>query len=109
MNEPAHGYFDKGENISKWTNNKLWPFYEKIRKEMDHLGMRDKLVFAEPLVFWNVRLPIASAVVNMQGPMKLKNPPHRGYVFNAHSYDEVRETYGYSLFLMGATSMKWNL
>ena len=58
--------------------------------------MRDKLVFAEPLVFWNVRLPIASAVVNMQGPMKLKNPPHRGYVFNAHSYDESQRNLRHS-------------
>ena len=37
----------QGENIRKWTNNKLWPFYQKIRKEMDNLGMRDKLVFAD--------------------------------------------------------------
>lgn len=94
MNEPNPGDYEKFENYRKWTNNKLFPWYQKVRTSLISLGMADKLLFAEPSTFWNVRIPIAILLIQPSGSLGLNNPPGPGFVFNAHGYDEVREALG---------------
>ncbi|MDH5581164.1 MAG: cellulase family glycosylhydrolase, partial [Bdellovibrionales bacterium] len=94
MNEPTHGYFDRGEKYNGWVNNKLFPFYERARATLDSLGFENVFIFAEPGTFWNVRLPLLYAFIRPSGPLKLNKIPKGNWVFNAHTYDEVRESYG---------------
>ncbi len=94
MNEPIPGDYEKGERYPDWTNNKLFPFYQKVRSQLNFAGMENKFVFSEPSTFWNLRLPLAFFLIRSPGPLKLTNPPGPGFVFNSHHYDEVRESYG---------------
>lgn len=89
-NEPAEGGLKEYKpplTPAAWHEEKLWPFYRQIREEMDKIGYREKPIFAEPSTFWNVDLPLIAA----RGQGFLKNIPKEDYVFNAHSYDEIRE------------------
>ncbi len=94
LNEPIPGDYEKGEKYTDWTNNKLFPFYQKVRTNLNLNGMGDKLVFAEPSTFWNLRIPLAFFLIRSPGPLSLTRPPGPGFVFNAHHYDEKRESYG---------------
>ncbi|MFZ9001003.1 MAG: hypothetical protein ACO20H_06845 [Bacteriovoracaceae bacterium] len=94
MNEPTHGYYDRGERYNDWVNNKLFPFYQRARNTLDKLGFKNVFIFAEPGTFWNVKLPLLYVFVRPSGPLKLKTVPKGNWVFNAHTYDEVRESYG---------------
>ena len=89
-NEPAEGglkEYNPPLTPAAWHEEKLWPFYRQIREEINKIGYREKPLFAEPSTFWNVDLPLIAA----RGQGFLKNIPKEGYVFNAHSYDEIRE------------------
>jgi hypothetical protein len=94
LNEPIPGDYEKGENYPDWTNNKLFPFYQKVRSSLNSLNMEEKLVFSEPSTFWNVRIPLAFFLIRPSGPLSLTRPVGPGFVFNSHHYDEVRESYG---------------
>jgi hypothetical protein len=88
-NEPADGglQYYKGLSAAEWSETKLWPFYRNIRKMMDNNGWYNKPLFAEPHMNWNANLPL----LRPRGEGFLKDIPKRGYVFNAHVYDESRE------------------
>ena len=88
-NEPADGglQYYKGMSAAEWSQTKLWPFYRNIRKMMDNNGWYDKTLWAEPHMNWNVNLPL----IRPRGEGFLKDIPKRGYVYNAHVYDESRE------------------
>lgn len=94
LNEPIPGDYEKGEKYTEWTNNKLFPFYQKVRLNLNSNEMSDKMVFSEPATFWNVRIPLAFFLIRPLGPLSLTRPVGPGFVFNAHHYDEVRESYG---------------
>ena len=94
INEPIPGDVDEGEKYQDWTNKKLFPFYKRVRGTLNSLGMEEKLVFSEPSTFWNVRIPLAYILIRPSGPLGLKEVLGPGFVFNAHSYDEVRDAYG---------------
>jgi len=88
-NEPADGGLHryKGLSAAAWSETKLWPFYKNIRKMMDQNDWYDKPLFAEPHMNWNVNLPL----IRPRGEGFLQDIPKRGYVYNAHMYDETRE------------------
>ena len=86
-NEPIDGGM-QGLTPGEWDNQKLWPFYHKVRASMDRIGWNDKLVFAEPLVFWNTTAGILAPAT---GGHHLTDIPARGFVFNAHFYDAGRQ------------------
>ncbi|GEM_PF-5737351 len=88
-NEPADGglQYYKGMSAAEWSETKLWVFYRKIRKVMDNNDWYDKTLWAEPNMNWNVNLPL----IRPRGEGFLKDIPKRGYVYNAHVYDETRE------------------
>ncbi len=94
LNEPIPGDYEKREKYRDWTNNKLFPFYKKVRLNLNLLGMGEKLIFSEPSTFWNLRIPLAFFLIRSSGPLSLTFPPGNGFVFNAHHYDEKREAYG---------------
>lgn len=94
LNEPIPGDYEKGEQYTDWTNNKLFPFYQKVRISLNLNEMSDKLVFSEPSTFWNLRIPLAFFLIRSPGPLSLTSPVGPGFVFNAHHYDEKRESYG---------------
>lgn len=92
-NEPSDGglrNYDPRLSSAEWHQEKLWPFYKKIRSMMDLIGYGDVPIFAEPNMIWNVNLPLVAP----RGEGFLKDPPKKGFVFNAHSYDETREGFG---------------
>lgn len=85
-NEPVDGGME-GLTPAQWDNQKLWPFYRKVRTAMDRIGWNDKPVYAEPLVFWNTT---AGVVAPATGGHHLIDKPAAGFVFNAHFYDAGR-------------------
>lgn len=86
-NEPIDG--GMGDLTPKqWDNTKLWPFYEKSRSMLDEAGWKKKLVFAEPLVFWN---STAGVLAPATGGQLLDKKPGARFVFNAHFYDSGRQ------------------
>ncbi len=92
-NEPVEGGLKKYEpkiSTAEWHNQKLWPFYKKIRAMTNTIGYANKPIFAEPATFWNIKLPLIAA----RGGGFLKDIPKEGFVFNAHIYDEVTEAFG---------------
>jgi endoglycosylceramidase len=93
LNEPIPGDYEEKEGFTQWINNKLFPFYQKIRITLNSQGMADKLVFAEPPTFWIPKAPLAF----MTQPLGIISPAIPilpGFVFNAHRFDEVRESLG---------------
>ncbi|MGQ5525180.1 cellulase family glycosylhydrolase [Chitinimonas sp. PSY-7] len=87
FNEPVDGGME-GLSPREWDNRKLWPFYERVRQAMDAAGWADKLVFAEPLVFWNSTVGIFAPAT---GGRHLQTPPGSRFVFNTHFYDGGRQ------------------
>ncbi|WP_243393324.1 cellulase family glycosylhydrolase [Leptospira perolatii] len=87
FNEPVDGGM-QGLTPAQWDNQKLWPFYQRVRQELNSKGWQDKWVFAEPLVFWNTN--VGSAIVPATGGGHLSSPPGPGFVFNSHFYDAAR-------------------
>ncbi|TGL21251.1 glycosyl hydrolase family 5 [Leptospira bourretii] len=87
FNEPVDGGME-GFTPAQWDNQKLWPFYKKIRTILNQNGWENKWVFAEPLVFWNTN--IGSAIAPATGGGHLLSPPGPGFVFNSHFYDAGR-------------------
>ncbi|MGG1944147.1 cellulase family glycosylhydrolase [Trinickia sp. NRRL B-1857] len=86
-NEPIDGGME-GLTPKEWENTKLWPFYENAKKTLDEAGWKKKLVFAEPLVFWN---STAGVIAPATGGQLLDKKPGPRYVFNAHFYDAGRQ------------------
>jgi endoglycosylceramidase len=86
MNEPVDGGMD-GLSPAQWDNERLWPFYRKVRHVMDASGWQDKLAFAEPLVFWNSTVGFAAPATDGG---HLVEKPGPGFVFNSHFYDGGR-------------------
>lgn len=86
-NEPIDGGME-GLTPAQWDNQKLWPFYRKVRALMDGNGWYDKPVYAEPLVFWNTTVGIVAPAT---GGHHLSEIPTRGFVFNSHFYDAGRQ------------------
>jgi hypothetical protein len=92
-NEPHYGGFSRRGKTRKWLNKKLFPFYHNIRSSMDKAGWENKLLFSEPHMMWNLKLPITLQFGSGTG--LLKNPPKDNrWVFNTHLYDETRESLG---------------
>lgn len=86
INEPFDGGTE-GLSYKEWDNLKLWPFHQRVRAELNAKGWNDKLVFAEPNVFWS---SIAGPVAPATGGHHLNYKPGAGFVFNAHFYDQAR-------------------
>ncbi|AOP35869.1 glycosyl hydrolase family 5 [Leptospira tipperaryensis] len=87
FNEPVDGGME-GLSAAQWDNQKLWPFYRKVREELNANGWEAKYVYAEPLVFWNTN--VGSAIVPPTGGGHLSTLPGPGFVFNSHFYDAGR-------------------
>lgn len=87
VNEPVDGGME-GLTAAEWDNQKLWPFYRKVRTMMDSNGWYDKPVYAEPLVFWNTNVGFVAPAT---GGHHLTDIPTRGFVFNAHFYEAGRQ------------------
>ena len=88
--DPINEPFDGGIGAltySDWDNEILWPFYERIRSEMDARSWNSTPIFAEPLVFWS---SLAGIVAPATGGGYLKYQPGDGFVFNSHFYDQGR-------------------
>ena len=88
MNEPVDGG-RLGVSAAAWDNEKLWPFYRRVRTVLDDAGWADKLVFAGPSAFWNTNLglPGGNQGLLRTGGGHLSAPPGPGYVFAPHFYD----------------------
>lgn len=89
LNEPFDGGIKKLglKNYSEFDNKILWPFYQRTRKAMDKNGMADKLVYAEPLVFWYTTTGIVAPAT---GYGFLDYSPGKRFVFAPHLYDQGR-------------------
>ncbi|MBM9501539.1 cellulase family glycosylhydrolase [Leptospira sp. 201903071] len=87
FNEPVDGGIE-GLSAKQWDNQKLWPFYGRVREELNANGWESKYVYAEPIVFWNTN--VGSAIVPPTGGGHLTTLPGSGFVFNSHFYDAGR-------------------
>lgn len=87
FNEPVDGGME-GLTAAQWDNQKLWPFYHKVRTMMDDIGWYEKPVYAEPLVYWNTNVGFVAPAT---GGKHLIETPVRGFVFNAHFYEAGRQ------------------
>jgi endoglycosylceramidase len=91
--EPINEPFDGGieelgiDDYDAFDNLILWPFYERVRAEMDANGWAEKWIFAEPLVFWS---SLAGIVAPATGGGYLDYKPGDGFVFAPHFYDQGR-------------------
>ncbi|WP_430461896.1 ricin-type beta-trefoil lectin domain protein [Thalassolituus sp. LLYu03] len=88
--DPINEPFDGGigaMTYADWDNQLLWPFYQRVRAEMDARGWNGTPVFAEPNVFWS---SIAGVVAPATGGHYLSYQPGDGFVFNSHFYDQGR-------------------
>lgn len=99
--EPLNEPFDGGikelglRDYSEFDKLILWPFYQRVRQVMDNNGMADKLVYAEPLVFWYTTTGI---VAPETGYGYLDYAPGKRFVFAPHMYDQGR---------MGVNESSW--
>lgn len=86
FNEPTYGrgHVDRAD---EFDNDKLWPFYRKVRAVMDETGWQQQWVYAEPLVFWHTN---AGFFTPPTGGHYLRDIPQSGYVFAPHFYDAAR-------------------
>ena len=91
MNEPVDGG-RRGMSAAAWDNQKLWPFYRRVRGVLDDAGWGAKLVFAGPSAFWNTNLglPGGNQGLLRTGGGHLSAPPGAGYAFAPHFYDIAR-------------------
>lgn len=86
MNEPIYGSGHKN-TADEFDNEKLWPFYQRVRSLMNAQGWQAKWVYAEPMVFWDTN---AGFFIPPTGGHYLKTPPGPGFVFAPHFYDAAR-------------------
>jgi hypothetical protein len=86
FNEPVDGGME-GLTAKEWDNQKLWPFFQRVRTVLNENGWGDKWVYAEPLVYWNTT---AGVLAPATGGHHLDSPPGDGFVFNSHFYDAGR-------------------
>ncbi len=84
LNEPMDGGME-GLTPAQWDNQKLWPFYYKVRQTLNQNGWENKWVYAEPMVFWNTNFGGIAT-----GGGYLSSKPGAGFVFNSHFYDAGR-------------------
>ncbi|WP_108926931.1 glycosyl hydrolase family 5 [Leptospira johnsonii] len=84
FNEPMDGGME-GLTPAQWDNQKLWPFYAKVRQTLNQNGWENKWVYAEPMVFWNTNFGGIAT-----GGGYLTSKPGSGFVFNSHFYDAGR-------------------
>ena len=91
MNEPVDGG-RRGMSAAAWDNQKLWPFYRRVRAVLDDAGWAGKLVFAGPSAFWNTNLglPGGNQGLLRTGGGHLSAAPGPGYAFAPHFYDIAR-------------------
>ncbi len=91
MNEPVDGG-RRGMSAAAWDNERLWPFYRRVRAVLDDTGWGAKLVFAGPSAFWNTNLglPGGNQGLLRTGGGHLSEPPGPGYAFAPHFYDIAR-------------------
>ena len=91
MNEPVDGG-RRGMSAVAWDNQKLWPFYRRVRAVLDDAGWAGKLVFAGPSAFWNTNLglPGGNQGLLRTGGGHLSAAPGPGYAFAPHFYDIAR-------------------
>ncbi|MFT0138285.1 cellulase family glycosylhydrolase [Alcanivoracaceae bacterium MT1] len=102
INEPFDGGMEElglgRHEYERFDNEILWPFYEKVRAELDKRGIEEKWVFAEPMVFWHSNLDInvldldiiKFGVAPATGGGYLNYKPGNGFVFSPHFYDQSR-------------------
>lgn len=95
--EPLNEPFDAGvmKEQSDFDNKILWPFYKRVRATMDKNGFSDKLVYAEPNVFWYTTTGVVAPAT---GYGYLKEKVGKRFVFTPHLYDQGR---------MGIDEMRW--
>lgn len=86
FNEPVYGSGHTNK-ADEFDNEKLWPFYRKVRAIMDETGWQQQWVYAEPLVFWHTN---AGFFTPPTGGHHLRDIPESGYVFAPHFYDAAR-------------------
>ncbi|MBF0363515.1 MAG: cellulase family glycosylhydrolase [Oligoflexia bacterium] len=100
FNEPADGGQER-MGAANWERTHLWSFYKRVRAVMDNpmaLWWKDRLLFSEPLMFWNSNTPFIPATGFDRTHVELDsntnsttNSKIEGrYVFNAHFYDAKR-------------------
>ncbi|WP_281558065.1 ricin-type beta-trefoil lectin domain protein [Thalassomonas sp. RHCl1] len=88
--EPLNEPFDGGigqMSYKDFDNQILWPFYQRVRAELNQQGWQQKEVFAEPMVFWS---SIAGITAPATGGHYLDYQPGDGFVFTPHFYDQAR-------------------
>ena len=88
--EPLNEPYDGGVgamSFREFDNQLIWPFYERVRAELDAKGINDKPVYAEPMVFWS---SIAGITAPATGGHYLDYQPGDGFVFTPHFYDQGR-------------------
>ncbi len=88
--EPLNEPFDGGVgamSFKEFDNQLLWPFYERVRAELNTQGVNNKPVYAEPMVFWS---SIAGITAPATGGHHLDYKPGNGFVFTPHFYDQAR-------------------
>ncbi|MGM0564762.1 MAG: ricin-type beta-trefoil lectin domain protein [Pseudomonadota bacterium] len=89
FNEPFDGGLDElgVADYDAFDNDILWPFYERVRDELDSHGLNDKWVYAEPMVFWS---SLVDVIAPATGGGYLDYKPGDGFVFAPHFYDQGR-------------------
>ena len=89
--EPLNEPYDGGVgamSYKQFDNQLIWPFYERVRAELDAQGINNKPVYAEPMVFWS---SIAGITAPATGGHYLDYQPNAdGFVFTPHFYDQGR-------------------
>lgn len=86
LNEPYDGGIG-AMSYKEFDNQLIWPFYERVRSELDAKGINNKPVYAEPMVFWS---SIAGITAPATGGHYLDYQPGDGFVFTPHFYDQGR-------------------
>jgi len=88
FNEPTDGGLE-GLTDVEWNQQKIYPFYQKVRTVMNGSGWKEKILFAEPNVVWNTSAPFTSANNPIYPGLHIENMS-----FNAHFYDAIRMSLG---------------
>ena len=89
--EPLNEPYDGGVgamSFKEFDNELIWPFYERVRAELDAQGVTNKPVYAEPMVFWSSLAGITAPATG--GHYLDYQPDADGFVFTPHFYDQGR-------------------
>tara|TARA_B100000925_G_scaffold57475_2_gene38093 strand:- start:2434 stop:4257 length:1824 start_codon:yes stop_codon:yes gene_type:complete len=84
MNEPVDGGL-RNMGPYEWSKHYQWPYYVKVKQAMKETGWDNKILFFEPLVYWNSNL---SFIRTGRGYYPTQNS--QGFSFNTHFYDFKR-------------------